>query len=429
MEAKKMYKPLLFDDDQRPIGLSHINEQSKVITFPSGARSKFSYCEYDKHADSHYGNEYCKIYWDELQNQTEYQFHVLRSRNRSLANVLKGVRCTLNPDPNHFVYDWVKPFLDEDGFPRKELSGKTRYFVMKMGILHTAWDRQELIDKFKDENRKRPVNPQTYTYIPSTLEDNKVLQEIDPEYYDVLDSLPEKKRRQMLEGCWKPDEDTGMYFSRKWLTPIGAVPNDATYVRGWDLAESVDDPERNLYPDFTASTKMAKCKNGKFYICGASRFKERFGARDKIIYRTGHADGVDTTLIVPQDAGSAGKQVAKTFVDTAAQEHGLKCRLDPSPHNASKVKKFEMFSIAAENGSVYIVESSFDSPEDLELFYQELESFNGERSTRKKKDDWVDSTATAFNALVRQVVLPTFSMPEIQGDSKIKSMNHKYTHK
>jgi hypothetical protein len=51
-EAKLMYESVIKDKNGKYIGKSHINEQTKTITFPSGARTSFSYLEYDKHADA-----------------------------------------------------------------------------------------------------------------------------------------------------------------------------------------------------------------------------------------------------------------------------------------------------------------------------------------------------------------------------------------
>lgn len=403
-EAKLMYDPILKDGDGKYIGKSHINEQTKTITFPSGARSVFTYLELDKHADAWYGSEIAKIYFDEFQFRTEYQFDVLRSRNRSRADVVKGIRCTLNPDPNHFVYDWVKPFLDEEGFPILEYSGRTRYYLIVLGELYTDWDYDALYQKFydpalDDDDQKKP---QTYTYIPATLTDNQVLMDIDPEYKANLDSMPEKKRKQLLLGCWAKDEDSGMYFNRKWLHRASHVPNGAKYARGWDTASEVPN-DNNKYPDFTASVRMAKCKEGNIYICGGVRFQKRPGERDAEIMRIGKRDGVDCTLVQAIDPGAAGKVQFREFAKKAAEAE-LVARSDPMPNNKSKLKRFEPFSSACQNGLVYIVESSFE-PDELKQFYKECEEFNGERSTARRKDDFPDAAATTFNYLVSQQVI------------------------
>lgn len=420
LAAKKIYNDFLFNEDGSPIGKAHINEQSKIITFPSGAKSKFSYCQYDKDADMHYGLDYAKIYIDEFQQHSEYVFNILRSRNRSVAKVLKGMRFTLNPDATHFCFEWIKPFVDDEGFPVKELSGKTRYFLIVNGKLYTDWDKHPLIDMFPPDAKGRKKEPQTYTYIPSTLEDNEVLQELDPTYYEVLDSMPERQRKQLLLGCWSTDTDSGMYFNRKWLKRATHVPLGCKTVRGWDLGNGVDEPERNLYPDFSAHVKMSKSTEGEYYIHGCGRFKKRAGSRDEDILALCKDDGVDTVCVVPQDGGAAGKQVCEDFVRKLSK-NGFTGAKDSAPQNANKLKKFEAFSIAAEQGLVYIVESSFDKAE-LENWYTELETFKGDKSTRTKKDDYPDATSIAFNYLNKKLVLPEFTLPQINHRTKMASL-------
>lgn len=51
-EAKRMYMPYLTDSTGKFIGKAKINEQSKTITFPSGARTTFGYLSTDKDADA-----------------------------------------------------------------------------------------------------------------------------------------------------------------------------------------------------------------------------------------------------------------------------------------------------------------------------------------------------------------------------------------
>ena len=402
-EAKLMYTPILKDENGKWVGKSHISEKTKTITFPSGARTAFAYLELDKHADMWYGSELTKIYFDEFQFRTEYQFDVLRSRNRSRANVQKGIRCTLNPDENHFVYDWVKPYLNEDGYPIKELGGKTRYYLIIDSTLHTDWDREGLKAKFNKE-------PQTYTYIPSLLTENKHLMERDPEYKDNLDSLSEKKRKQLLLGCWHVAEDSGMYFKREWLKKTDHVPFGCIGVRAYDLAASEPTKEQP-YPDYTASIQMWKSQDGYYYITGNyidnfkdsdttiyGRFRKRSGERDNIILSQAYADGSDIYLVIPQDAGAAGKEAFESKVKFFTS-NGFKVKKDASVRTESKLAKFEPFATAAEHGLVYIVESTFPNKETLEWFYKELEMFDAQRSTSRKKDEAVDICASGFNTL------------------------------
>lgn len=402
-EAKLMYTPLLKDENGRWIGKSHISEKTKTITFPSGARTAFAYLELDKHADAWYGSEITKEYFDEFQFRTQYQFDILRSRNRSRAKVVKGIRCTLNPDDKHFVYDWVKPFLDEDGYPIPEYEARRRYYLIVDGTLHTDWDIDILRDKFGKE-------PQTYTYIPSLLTQNKYLMENDPSYKDNLDSMPERKRKQLLLGCWHAAEDSGMYFKREWLKRTTHVPMGAYGVRSYDLAASEPTKEQP-YPDYTASIMMWKDQNGFYYITGNyidsfrdpdtevyGRFRKRSGERDALMLAQAKQDGANIPIVLPQDSGSAGKEAFQSKVKYFTS-NGFKVIKDSSVANYSKLAKFEPFATAAEHGLVYIVESSFPNKETLEWFYTELELFDNSRSTGRRKDEAVDICATGFNTV------------------------------
>ena len=395
-EAKKMYKPFLFNEKGKPIGQAKILENTKTITWPSGARTSFSYLERDSHADSYYGSELTRIYFEELQFRTYYQFDVLRSRNRSVSKVKTGIRCSLNPDYNHFCYDFVKLFLDEEYFPIKELSGKTAYFVIVDDVIYTSWDKDQLI-------RDHGKNPQSYTYIPATVEDNKYL---DSSYRDRLDSLSEKKRKQLLLGCWAPMEDSGIYFQRSMFRKASHVPLGSKTVRGWDTAGTAP-PEGQTVDrraDFTVGIKMSKCKDGNFYIHGMERFQERAGPRDNKIIQTGHRDGEDVFIIMAADAGAAGKFQFEEFSKKVTAE-GLICKKDPMPVNKSKLTKAEGFIASVQNGLVYIVESAFEK-EELEAFYNELERFNGESKTASTliHDDIVDAASTAYNFLAKSRV-------------------------
>ena len=398
-----MYMPLLQDENGKWIDKAHISEKTKTITFPSGARTAFAYLELDKHADMWYGSELTMIYFDEFQFRTEYQFDVLRSRNRSRANVRKGIRCTLNPDENHFVYDWVKPYLDEEGYPVKDLGGKTRYYLIVDGTLHTDWDADYLRKQFNKE-------PQTYCYIPSLLTENKKLMEMDPTYKDNLDSLSEKKRKQLLLGCWHVAEESGMYFNREWLKKADKVPFGCVGVRSYDLAASEPTKEQP-YPDYTASIQMWKDKEGYYYITGNyinsfkdpdttvyGRFRKRAGERDNIMLHQAIADGSEIYVVIPQDAGSAGKEAFEAKVKFFTS-NGYKVKKDVSVRTESKLAKFEPFASAAEHGLVYIVESTFPNKETLDWFYKELEMFDAQRSKSRKKDEAVDICATGFNTL------------------------------
>jgi predicted phage terminase large subunit-like protein len=400
--AKALYMPYLTDITGKFIGKAKINEQQKTITWPSGARTTFAYLATDRDADSYYGVEITRIYYEEMQFRSAYQFEVLKSRNRSMANVPKGIRGTLNPDPQSFIYEWIKPFLDPEDYPIKELSGKTRYFVVVEGNLYTSWDEQELRDTWGKD-------PETYTYIPATLDDNKKLDELDPSYRKKLDSMPEAKRKQLLLGCWASTEETGIFFRRENLKKCSSIPQGALYCRAYDLASTADDTPATKGCDATANVMMCKTKDGYYYIMNGEHYRKRTGERDNSIIQQGLRDGRDVHIVIPKDSG-AGGGAAFEYLSKSITEAGLLPKKDVAVATQSKLKKAEPFFTAVQNGLVFIHESGWDKTT-LEAFYRELESFDGvTRSTRTRHDDFVDAVASAFSYLNRARV---FTVPKL----------------
>lgn len=218
------------------------------------------------------------------------------------------------------------------------------------------------------------------------------------------------------------------YFKREWCQELAELPNiKLSSVRAWDKA-ATKPSDKEPHPDYTACTQMWKGDDGCFYITGnhhpenydeesgtSGRFREQPGTRDELILKQAFMDGRDCEIILPQDPGAAGK-VEFQISSKKLMMEGFIVRKDPMPTQKSKLKKFEPFSAACENGMVYIIKSTFDKPT-LDAFYKELEAFDGTRSSRQRHDDWADCTASAFNYLVtrrnhrivvrNQIVAPT----------------------
>ena len=399
-----MYLPLLTYQSGKNkgkfIGKARIREDQKIIVWPNGATMKFAYMATDKDAELNWqGQEVTVCLWDEFGQSSEFQFHYIRSRLRSKSKHKSRMFCTLNPNKDHISYEFVKQYLDADGYPIKELSGKTGYFCIVDNILYTGWEKKELTDRFPQAAVK------TYTYIPGTLDDNKVLQDLEPEYRATLASLPPEQQKALLYGCWHYTTTDKTYFDRNWCEYVDKVPNEVRLARGWDKASTAPSIN-NKHPDYTASTYMAKSRDGYYYIMGAKRFQKSPGERDAEMVAIAQNDGPDVHQIIPKDPGQAGvcefQESCKKFI-----EAGVTVKEDKS--KGDKVVRFSLFSAACQAGLVKIVRNTFD-PEELKEFLSELERFDGSKSTAARKDDWVDSTATAFNYLCKQKVIPTFTL-------------------
>jgi len=107
-----------------------IRDKDKTIIWPSGAKTRFSYLQNDRDANQWYGTELSRVYMDEFQHFSEVQFTVLRSRLRSKAKFPSAMRCTMNPDSGHFVLEFIRRYLDEEGYPIREYSGKRAWFII-----------------------------------------------------------------------------------------------------------------------------------------------------------------------------------------------------------------------------------------------------------------------------------------------------------
>lgn len=402
---------------------------SKLLaTFPSGAKCKFSHLDLEKDKESHQGLQYSAIFFDELTHFSETQFTYLCSRLRSKAKTSSFVMASMNPEADTWVLKYVKPFLDEDGFFNEEMAGKLLYFVTINNSPVFAETREELEEKYPEKvyikNRTTGkmvyIPPKSFTFLGSTIFDNQMLIDDNPNYLAELQSLPEIERMRLLEGNWYAREQGSNYFQRDWLNKVDKVPTGVE-VRAWDKAAS-EPSQKEYFPDFTASIKMIKTLDGNFCIVGdfcpsngekeyLGRFRKRAGKRDEIILEQAQWDGRKCKVVLPIDVGSAGKT---EYQHSARQliSKGIIVKSDPMPTNKSKIIKFSPFSSAAQVGLISIVESTFPDEKTLNEFYTELEAFTGLRSTRQRKDDWADATATAFNYLNECEDIPTFTLPD-----------------
>ena len=434
-EAKDMYN--LFD--------VRVREKEMIIQFPSGASAKFSHMEHEKNAIDHQGLQYSAIFWDELTHFSERQFSYLLSRLRSKAESNSFTMATMNPDPDSWVLKYVEWYLDDDGYPDKEKDGKKRYFIIVDGSPIFADTEEELIEKYPANcfvlnpltKKKILVRPKSFIFLSGTIFDNPALIEKNPTYLAELQNLPEVERARLLHGNWYTRPKGSNYFERDWLVRVDKVPIGAKCVRAWDKA-SQEPSEQNRHPDYTAGSPLLyKCKDGFFYIKWSfemdmkdkdteivGRFRKRPGERDQLILKQAIADGTDCVVIFAVDPGQSGKVEYQESSKKLLSE-GYTVRPDPMPNNKSKLKRFEPFSSAVQNGLVRVVESSFPNKATLEAFYRELEAFNGDRSTSARKDDWADATASAFNYLNKQKILGKFSIPLTFGSTlKDKIMNN-----
>ena len=153
-----------------PPDIRNYNKSEHLLTFINSSRIKFSNMpDYSSTVEGKFqGNNWDILFIDEATQFLESEFRGLDAIIRGDNGLPKRVYLTCNPGGvGHF---WVK-----------------RLFV----------DR-----KFKDEE-----NPDDYVFIQATVDDNK---NIDKEYINVLNNLPEDVRRAHRYGDW--NALSGVYF-------------------------------------------------------------------------------------------------------------------------------------------------------------------------------------------------------------------------
>ena len=427
-EAKDMYHNFLHDVDGRILPGAAIKEQAKVIVFPSGAKVEFSFLDNEAEIKKNWqGAQLTGAYFEEFGNHSEFAFNYVRTRMRSKSKYRSFIRCTLNPEPGHFCLKYLARFIcQKTGYAIKEFSGKAAYYIFDKGEVITSWDAQEIIDKYP--NKK----PRKYTFIPSSLKDNPKMMEVNEDYEEDLKSNDPANAELLLHGNWLWKPCANGIFDRSSIKYVDKVPLGCTYIRAWDKASSKPAKEggtsKQLDPDYTASIKFGKDKDGNIYVMGdyvrdpdgnqIARIRETPGPRDNHIEKQAYSDGDDVVIIMPKDPGQAGVvEVAES--SKKLQALGFTVKQDPSPPNKSKRLRFEPFVSACYVGNVYWVKSSF-SPAVWDYMILELENFDGDKNNGYH-DDLVDVCSSAYTSCQKVKVFKVPHLPDINGHDTLLS--------
>lgn len=406
-ESQKLYSPFGTKTRTKP-QLQH--------TFPSGATLTFMHMQHEDNRMDHQGLQYSCVMFDELTHYSETQFTYLLSRLRSDADSKSYCMASCNPDSESWVLKWIEWWLDSEGYPDPEKKGKLRYYIVVDDQPIFGDSPEDLMERYPDQCKVYnpiddcyvQVTPKSLTFVGGTIFDNPILIKKNPAYLAELNSLPRIEKARLLDGNWFVKPEGSGFFKREWLEEVDSIPDKTICCRAWDKAGSIPS-ETYRYPDYTASIKIHKDKDGIMYIVGdydpnakdkgediVGRFRRRAGDRENLIKDQAELDGTDCIIILAKDSGQAGQT---EFLESAKRlmAEGFVVKADPMANNKTKVTKFTPFSAAAQNGLVKIVPSTFPNKATLNHFFKELENFDGERSTATKKDDLVDCTASAYN--------------------------------
>ena len=353
------------------------NNQSLSYRFPSGSKVTFAHMEYEKNRLDWQGSQIPFIGFDELTHFTWKQFTYLVSRNRSVSGAKSRIRATLNPDPDHWVRSFIDWYISDKGFAIPERSGIIRYFIIQGDDILWGDTAEELTDQFPD------ALPKSFTFISSSIFDNKILLEADPAYLSNLQALPRIEREQLLDGNWDIRPSAGMYFSKSDVEIVDAHPKIKRWVRAWDQAGSIV-KQKSDDPDWTVGAWIGLGEDGYYYICDIERFRCEGSQVDKKILNIATLDNKTTVVRLAQDPGSAGKRLAQSQVKMLS---GYTVRARTV--SGDKETRAKPFSAQWEAGNVKILRGEWN-----DTFLNEMENF-----PLGAHDDQVDAVVDAFEEL------------------------------
>lgn len=393
--------------------------QAMKWVFPSGATIQFAGIPDDKALAGWQGSQLTNILIDEAASWSETMvlFMLSRMRSSSYKGKLQMV-LTCNPDRQSFLYNWVKPLLDEDGVPKAGTENVVRYFVNLNGSLYWGDSPEELYEKYgHGKTLGKDFQCKSFRFIPMTCVDNPILLKNNPEYYANLLAQNRVNQLRYLHGSWEAQEKSSSYWQRDWCPVIEALPADAKIVarvRGYDLASSAepDAMSASKNPDFSAGVLLCRDSLGTYYIEHAKRYRKQSGEVIQDIITTAFDDGLDVPVVLPRDGGAGGLAYYQYLVRQLS-EQGIITRMDKVSGHAGKLQRFLPFASMCEAGNVKVIRGDWN-----EEFFSELEAFEPNKRT-SKKDDQVDAVATAFNSIAKNMVMPSFSLPDLSRASSL----------
>ena len=364
--------------------LARIRLDNLTWTFKVGAKVSFGHLEHETTVLSWQGGQVCGLYFDELTHFSKSQFFYMLSRNRSTCGIRPYVRATTNPDSDSWVSEFISWWIDQDtGLPIRERSGKLRWFI-RVGDTMVWRDTEAELRSYH-----AGCQPKSVTFIPATLEDNRILTEADPGYRANLMALGLVERERLLGGNWKIRPAAGLLFRRSWCQVIDTIPAGTKFVRGWDLAGTPKTADND--PDWTVGTKIGRMPDGRFVVAHNVRLRAGPMQVERAVVNTASEDGRGIVIGLPQDPGQAGKSQVQNYVNKLA---GF--TVSSMPVSGDKITRFGPFSAQAEQGNVVVLRGDWN-----EEWFVSLEGFPD-----AAHDDDADATSEAFELLTggKQVI-------------------------
>ena len=388
-----------------------IRSRELELIFPNGALLKFSHMQHATNMYDHKGGQYSLVIFDEATDFEEEMVVYLLSRMRNAyVDYRPQMFMMTNPDYNSFLREWIQDYyLDANtGIPIEERSGNKRYFF-RQGNSMLWYDSLEEAQAVHGKGDESGIS--SFTFIGATCRDNPPLLKAQPDYISRLMSLPRVEKERLLDGSWFARMENAGLFKREWIQIVD-YPNARARkrIRAWDFAFSKPS-EQYANPDWTRGVLISKDGNNIYTVEDVQSMRDRVHEVEKLVFETAIRDGQDVIISIPLDPAAAAGAYAKDL-QRRLSEMGFIVKL--SKPVKSKITRFAPFSSIAQAGFVHVVKAAWNKD-----FFDELEVFDGDP---KKKDDQVDCCSDAMILLNKELVIPTFSLPDLTGSNPFDSM-------
>lgn len=388
-----------------------IRSRELELIFPNGALLKFSHMQHATNMYDHKGGQYSLVIFDEATDFDEEMVVYLLSRMRNAYVDYKPQMFMMtNPDYNSFLREWIQDYyLDPNsGIPIAERTGNKRYFF-RQGNTMLWYDTLAEAEAAHGAGDESGIS--SFTFIGATCRDNPPLLKAQPDYISRLMSLPRVEKERLLDGSWFARVENAGLWKREWVQLVDHPNGRARKrIRAWDFAFSKPS-EQYPNPDWTRGVLISKDNTNVYTVEDVVSIRDRVHEVEKLVFDTALADGQDVIISIPLDPAAAAGAYAKDLQRKLA-EMGFMVKLTKPVK--SKITRFAPFSSVTQAGFVHVVKANWNRD-----FFDELEVFDGDP---KKKDDQVDCCSDAMLLLNKEMVIPTFSLPDLTGTNPFDRM-------
>ncbi len=358
----------------------------------------------------HLGSQdYAYIAMEQAEQNELEDFQVLGERNRSTCGFEPTMSLSFNaPPPDHWLQEYLRWYLDDNGVVIPERSGVMRWFVPDQEDKPCWFEELDEAIAFAEEQRDdlpeedRHLLPRSFAYFYGDAKGNRALMREDPRYLTKLLTLPKHKRLAALGGVMRYELQEGDLFPFESFVFVTADELPDTYdgiARGYDLAYSSKkaDGTKDKNRDSTVGVKVARsraaAKLGKplYYVLDVQAFQEKLASREAKILGIAIDDGKRCKVGVLQDMKGSGGESAerqRDLLDNAG--------FDASVHFGSRPRcDFWVHAAAAvQNGEVAVLMT------DANLAWaRSLVPLRGVNPNDHERDDGADALTCALLAL------------------------------